>query len=607
MKLIRYRVYNFRSVEDSEWIDCEDVTTLVGINESGKSNILLALWKLNPVFNGKVDELHDLPVEKLSEYRSKLSEICFVEAEFMLQEKNKELSAMLGDECVSEEQIVSVKRYYDGHYDVSFDNLDLIDKEGNHHDMTPEVKEWVIKNMPKFVYYSNYGNLSSKIYLPHAVKWLNGQSITGVEKNEDQIRTMRVLFNFVGLDPTEILELGKDATDLYLARNSGHRGDPTKEDIEKAKSNKEKRSILLQSASTELTVRFKEWWSQGEYKFRFEADGDYFRILVADEKRPAEIDLSLRSTGLQWFLSFFLVFLVESREAHNNAILLLDEAGLTLHPLAQKDLIRFFNSLSKTNQIINTTHSPFIVDTENMDKAKVVYSDEKGKTVVSNDLRKNTKGNNDKSIYAVHAALGLSVSDVLLQGCKIVIVEGTSDQHYLNAIKNYLISKNKINPLHEIVFVPSGGVKNVAAISSVVGGKNNQVPFVILDSDESGMDFKKKLSKELYKEELKKILEIKTFSNMDGSEIEDLFPIELFEKPVNKLLKDCDEEFFDVHEKGRPIINQIELFSQDNGVELKDGWKVELAKHVKNQLLSNKVTISESAIEVWEKLFLNLC
>ena len=46
MKLQRFKVANFRSVIDSGWITVDDVTTLVGINESGKSNILLALWKL---------------------------------------------------------------------------------------------------------------------------------------------------------------------------------------------------------------------------------------------------------------------------------------------------------------------------------------------------------------------------------------------------------------------------------------------------------------------------------------------------------------------------------------------------------------------------------
>lgn len=43
MKLVRYCVMNFRSVKNSGWIDCDDVTTLVGVNESG--NILNNTFK----------------------------------------------------------------------------------------------------------------------------------------------------------------------------------------------------------------------------------------------------------------------------------------------------------------------------------------------------------------------------------------------------------------------------------------------------------------------------------------------------------------------------------------------------------------------------------
>ena len=46
MTLKSFRVTNFRSVKDSGWIECEDVTTLIWINEAGKSNLILALWKL---------------------------------------------------------------------------------------------------------------------------------------------------------------------------------------------------------------------------------------------------------------------------------------------------------------------------------------------------------------------------------------------------------------------------------------------------------------------------------------------------------------------------------------------------------------------------------
>lgn len=55
MRLIKYRVEKFKSVMDSGWIDCDDVTTLVGVNEAGKSNLLLALWKLNPAKGGAIN------------------------------------------------------------------------------------------------------------------------------------------------------------------------------------------------------------------------------------------------------------------------------------------------------------------------------------------------------------------------------------------------------------------------------------------------------------------------------------------------------------------------------------------------------------------------
>lgn len=43
MRLIKYRVTNFRSVKDSGEIEVSDVGALIGVNESGKTNLLLPL------------------------------------------------------------------------------------------------------------------------------------------------------------------------------------------------------------------------------------------------------------------------------------------------------------------------------------------------------------------------------------------------------------------------------------------------------------------------------------------------------------------------------------------------------------------------------------
>jgi hypothetical protein len=189
-------------------------------------------------------------------------------------------------------------------------------------------------NLPAFVYYSNYGNLDSEIYLPHVIENMSRDGLGS--KEAAKARTLKVLFEFVQLEAEEILELGRELKDPPVGKTL------TAEQVQGASDRKKERSILLQSAGTKLTSEFRKWWKQGNYRFRFEADGDHFRIWVSDDQRPEEIELEGRSTGLQWFLSFYLVFLVESRDSHAGSILLLDEPGLSLHPLAQQDLTGFF-------------------------------------------------------------------------------------------------------------------------------------------------------------------------------------------------------------------------------------------------------------------------
>lgn len=226
MRLTKYKVENFRSVENSGWIECDDVTTLVGVNESGKSNLLLALWKLNPAREGTIDLLHDLPVSKLSSLRNNSENVRFISAQFVLEESAKKIMEETGASCDSQ-TIVLVSRYYDGHYVVEYpDGVPVYngdtdeDEEFDNEAYEEDLKNAILSKLPKFVYYSNYGNLSTKIYLPHVIKWLNGETITGIDVNEDKVRTLRVLFDFVGLDPKEILELGKDPKVVAMQRSS---------------------------------------------------------------------------------------------------------------------------------------------------------------------------------------------------------------------------------------------------------------------------------------------------------------------------------------------------------------------------------------------------
>lgn len=691
MQVLSFRVRDFRSVNDSGWVDLDHVTALIGTNESGKTNLLLPLWKLNPAIGGEIDPIGDYPRSKYNKIKLEKEKPIFISVRFALEDSlAQKIEALCG--CpVEHVKHALVERDYAGDRFVSFPSaqpvrhvakanavalldaamkeiqgatctkteearkaeivaaLDVcsqtlqgmedslhrdelekfvktipqVDAETGakrsvlgprlsllheqiaellaevskpHPDDVDEARALVMKHLPQFVYYSNYGNLDSEIYLPHVIENLTRKGLGS--KETAKARTLKVLFDFVRLSPKEIQELGEDE----IANPNGRM---TEEEIAESAKKRKERDVLLQSAGAELTKRFREWWKQGDYRFRFQADGDHFRIWVSDDRRPDDIELENRSTGLQWFLSFFLIFLVESMDTHKNSVLLLDEPGLSLHPLAQEDLSRFFEGLSSSNQLLYTTHSPFLVDADHLERIKAVYVADDGATMVSADLRAaDSKSSESKSIYPVYATLGLSASRTLLLGCKTIIVEGTSDQHYLSAVKTILIANGELKPAKEIIFMPAWGVKGVKAIISILTGIDEQLPNVVLDSDTAGTEFQASLLKSIYKEAKDKIVMVGSFAPVTGAaEIEDLFSQALLAKLIDRTFRSAtDRDFSDEVKTGLPIVPQIEAFAAKHSITLGGGWKVDLAKQVNQRLLKDGMQ-DQALRQTWVKLF----
>lgn len=61
MRLIKVRVQNYRSVEDSEEFEIGDLTCLVGKNEAGKTALLSAIRGLKPLQHFEFDDVIDYP------------------------------------------------------------------------------------------------------------------------------------------------------------------------------------------------------------------------------------------------------------------------------------------------------------------------------------------------------------------------------------------------------------------------------------------------------------------------------------------------------------------------------------------------------------------
>jgi hypothetical protein len=245
-----------------------------------------------------------------------------------------------------------------------------------------------------------------------------------------------------------------------------------------------------------------------------------------------------------------------------------------------------------------------LVDADRLDRARKVYVGADGTTKATENLRESAAEQNQPgAAYAVHSALNLNVAESLLLGCQPVIVEGASDQHYLTTIKTLLIRAGKITPKRELVFPPSGGTKMARIIASILTGRDETLPLVLLDSDTMGKKMASELKASTYQEAPNRVLTIDQFTGMDGTEVEDLFP-KTFVATIFDRWHRPEESFLDAINDARPIIPQIEDWSAKNGVALSQGWKVELAKRVKQQALNRGIeAIDTMAVERWVNLF----
>ena len=196
--------------------------------------------------------------------------------------------------------------------------------------------------------------------------------------------------------------------------------------------------------------------------------------------------------------------------------------------------------------------------------------------------------------------LGLSVSDVLLSGCYPVIVEGPSDQYVLSAIKQRLISEGIIKPNREIVFLPAGGNKGIAAIASVLG-MSEGLPPVLFDGDRPGQESAKNLKKAQYKERTNRVHVLSDYLEILEPEVEDLMPFELVERHLNRVFIEVEDEAFgDFYDDKKPIVPQVEEFARKHGVSLKAGkWKVDMAKAFK-QKVQNGANVDGKMLDTWK-------
>ncbi len=585
MILTRFRVQNFRSFIDSGWIECLNVTAIAGVNEAGKSNLLRALWKLKPAFRSDNKITHnDLPIDCFDKIMDAEEMPIFITAEFKLRPYDKELIAKKFGSAVNFDY-VTVSRYLSGKYKVDYPKK-IDDGIRN------KLDDFIIKNMPGFIYYSNYGNLDSNIYLPQMLAKFNKSGVNTISKSKR--RTVKLLLMYIGITPEM---LACDAPVLEQASKTQLR--LTADQLHELLVKQERYKKLFKEAGERLSREFNQWWHQGKYKFEFAFDNGNLTIFVTDAE-GIRAPLDERSVGMQWFLSFFLVFTLESQLFYTNTIMLLDESGATLHGLAQRDLVDFFDELSKTNQIIYSTHSSFMLPAEHLNRTRIVYKDSKGHSVVTGDL--NAKTNAGKSaLIPITTAVNLQVSNAVLKDCTPVIVLSEVDNIYLNMMKSYLIENNMVSP--ELVMAPpvfitatESGVEGTAQILS----KDKSLPCVYLEANGEMDSIADVLKSNVYSNQKEKIINTSNIGSFET--LEDLIPYEIFAQSCGNYLVGIFGQEFAVR-TSKPFIKQLEECKHVK--PLPSNYRLVMAEMTVDYIERNKKKLKslKNAARTWEKLF----
>ncbi len=689
MKAVKFRVQNFRNIDDSGWIPLERVTNFVGRNESGKTTLLKAFHKFNPATPEPYDAQREFPRDRYTrDYvagGSKGAEWQVCSVAFALPDNLKAEIVTLLREGQEPPREAILTRFYDGSLSFEYEPVlieeqlppelvlkgldafasaarrlvapapdqeettaaqraalaswathwrdklksiaDLRDPEGAklletlrteaesksgpqtaamveslQEECLPvldaakagpllgRIDRLVEARLPVLIYFENYGILDSAIWLP---RFLDEQRHSPTDA---RVRTVNAMFRHVGLNPAEIAELGNEE-----AQNLQRQGQqPTPEMIAKDQRRKEEGAIRLSSASLDISARFSAWWSQRRHKIRYHADGDYFRIWIADDRRPdVEIELEARSKGFQWFFSFYLVFLVESEEGHKDAILLLDEPGMHLHPTAQQELIAFFETLSERNQLLYSTHSPFLIDGEHLHRVRPVTEDESGHSHISIE----TWPKDRETIFPLQAAAGYAMVRGLFRHRRNVLVEGMSDYYYLHALSQQCTATKRASLPTDIYVTACGGTKLVGQFASLFLGQDVR-PLILLDGDDAGRVRRDALLKELYAGHDSAVLMLDEVLGRAGMEVEveDILGEDII-MPAIKVVAAKAIKLTESDRKAGSLPTAIKVAAQRQAIELPDGWKASVAIHLVSEWAEKKTRLPDEVLSKAEALF----
>lgn len=515
MRLLKVRVRDFRCVDDSGEFSLDQVTCLVGKNESGKTALLKALHKLKPDAedNDNFDAARDYPKRKwrpdteipltppaisttwelddadMAVFDDKIGPGVVSSRRFVFTKGYDHIRrfALTLDETPIVKQLIAdanlsaadrkpiaglktVKALQDGLAAIkerssSQDELLKSIKERFPKSVMASAIEILDERVPTFLYFDEYLTLPGTVSVNAVMTREKQKQLT------DRDRVFLALLSLSGTSLEAVHNTGK-----FEAFNSA-----------------------LRAVSNQITDQIFRYWSQNKHldvnikldHARPEDDppfnaGWVFRTRIDNRRHRADTSFDERSRGFVWFFSFLIWFYQLQQLYGENLIILLDEPGLSLHARAQGDLLKYINEqLRPQYQVVYTTHSPFMVDADNLLAARtvedVVIKDKKtgDETLLGTKVGEDVLSTDPDTVSPLQRALDYELTQTLFIGRHTLLAEGPSDLLYLKWFSRQLQKAGKAGLDYRWNISVVGGIDRIPGFVSLFRGNGLHIAAII--------------------------------------------------------------------------------------------------------------------------------
>lgn len=316
-------------------------------------------------------------------------------------------------------------------------------------------------------------------------------SVEGLDKAKPQLFEAHSKLNHTDEEDDQHLLQRLELAEKLLVDVAGIGVEAFKELQNAVKSHDGYANAIVAKMNAELSraLNFPKWWSQdAEFSLSLTLR-DFDLVFTVRDRTGSEYAFSERSGGMSYFLSYFVQYL-SHRPSDGQEVLLMDEPDAYLSMMGQQDLLRIFDSFAEPEdpdrrpvQVVYVTHSPFLIDRNHSERIRVL---EKGDGDEGTRLVANAGRNHYEPL---RSAFGAFVAETTFIGNCNLMLEGQADQVLLAGISSFARRQGTTGEtldLNSLSLVPSGSAEHIPYMVYLARGRDVDTPAVVvlLDGDE---------------------------------------------------------------------------------------------------------------------------